>query len=126
MELRWDNGFYTDEQAYFDRRLELQGEIEKLTPVANDDQEQATATLRNLLPHLMRCGSDVEAQNELVRVTAECVCVEEEDVIGITPKPTCHRALGHNVNGPTEFTVDPFQSAGPTAKSRYTSGDDGI
>jgi hypothetical protein len=42
--------------------------------------------------------------------------IDGEDVVAMTLRSNYHFVLGHNVNGPTEFTVDPFV---------YTCGSDG-
>ena len=48
MDKRWDNGFFTDEQEYVEQRLKLQMELEKLTPVPNDELERAADILEIL------------------------------------------------------------------------------
>ena len=124
MDMRWDNGFFVDEQEYFEHRLKLQSELEKLMPVADDDLQQSAELLRNFSERLSECGDDIEAQHELVKLVVERVYVEEKNVVAMTLKSNYHLVLGHNVNGPTEYTVDPFIA--PTLdRQGYTSGDDG-
>ena len=47
----------------------------------------------------------------------ERVYIDGEAAMTMTLRSNYHLVLGHNVNGPTEFTVDPFV---------YTCGSDGI
>ncbi len=47
MDVRWDNGFISSEQEYMKLRIELQHELEQLTPVADDELEQTANILEN-------------------------------------------------------------------------------
>lgn len=122
MDMRWDHGFITDEQKYLRQRLELQQELEKLTPVSNDELERAADLVDNFESYWEQCGDDTEAQSELVKKIVERVYVDGDDIVAITLRSNCHLVLGHNVNEPTEYTVDPFISENKFAQS----GSDGI
>jgi site-specific DNA recombinase len=41
MDTRWDLGFFASEEEYFEQRLKLQHEVERLTPVSDDELAQA-------------------------------------------------------------------------------------
>ncbi len=44
MDVRWDNGFVTDQEEFMKQRLQLQLEIEQLTPVPDEDFKLAVDT----------------------------------------------------------------------------------
>lgn len=117
MDTRWDHGFITDEQEYLRQRLELQQQLEQLTPVDKNDLERAVDLLDNFSAYWEKCGDDIEAQSELISQLVERVYVEDKTVVAMTLRSNCHLVLGHKVNEPTEYTVDPFL---------YQSGSDGI
>lgn len=114
---RWDHGFFTDENEYLQKRIALQQELEKLTPVENSDLERAADLLDNFSDYFKKCGDDVDAQSALVNQIVERVYVQDRNVVAVTLKSNCHLVLGHNTNGPTEYSADPFL---------YQSGDDEI
>ena len=58
MDLRWDNGFITNENEYLEQRLKLQMELEQLTPIPEDDLEQAADLLQNFKSHWERLEGD--------------------------------------------------------------------
>jgi site-specific DNA recombinase len=116
MDFRWDHGFITDEREYMDKRVQLQQELEQLTPVADDDLQRAVDMLENFKEHWEAREGDPEAQHELVRLIVERVYVRDDQVVAMTLRSNYHLVLGHNVNGPTEMSVDPFV---------YTHGSDG-
>ena len=67
----------------------------------------------------------------LVKQIVERVYVQDEQVVAMTLHSNCHLVLGHNVNEPTEYTVDPFLQetsvfGDHSDSERYTCGDDGI
>ena len=131
MDTRWDHGFITDEQKFLEQRIKLQQELEQLTPVDNNDLDRAVDLLTNFTSHWEACGDDIEAQSALVKQIVERVYVQDEQVVAMTLHSNCHLVLGHNVNGPTEYTVDPFLQEGGNPgnhsdSERYTCGDDGI
>jgi hypothetical protein len=121
MDVRWDHGFISDEHAYLEQRLQLQQELEQLTPVDNDDLERAVDLLDNFSVYWDDCKGDVELQHQLLTKIVERVYVEDDRIVAVTLKSSCHLVLGHKLNEPTEYTVDPFQSDEFFA----TSGDDG-
>ena len=130
MDTRWDHGFITDEQKFLEQRIKLQQELEQLTPVDNNDLDRAVDLLTNFTSHWEACGDDIEAQSALVKQIVERVYVQDEQVVAMTLHSNCHLVLGHNVNGPTEYTVDPFLQEGGNPgnhsdSERYTCGDDG-
>ncbi len=68
----------------------------------------------------------VEAQSALIKQVVERVYVEDDQVVAMTLQSNCHLVLGHNVNEPTAYTVDPFITGTQSESSVYTCGDDGI
>jgi hypothetical protein len=121
MDVRWDHGFISDEHAYLEQRPQLQQELEQLTPVDDDDLERAVDLLDNFSVYWDDCKGDVELQNRLLTKIVERVYVEDDRIVAVTLKSSCHLVLGHKLNEPTEYTVDAFQSDEFFA----TSGDDG-
>lgn len=118
---RWDHGFITDEQEYLRQRIELQQELERLTPVENNDLERAVDLLDNFPKYWDGCGEELEAQSEPVGRIVERIYVEDGKVVAMTLRSNCHLVLGHKINGPTEYTVDPF-----VENQIYQCGSDGI
>jgi DNA invertase Pin-like site-specific DNA recombinase len=128
MDQRWDLGFITDEQVYIQQRMKLQQELERLTPVDSNDLERAADLLNNFPAHWAKCGDDVEVQHDFIKQIVERVYVQGNEVFAMTLRSNCHLVLGHSVNGPTEYTVDPFIQSCDSVPStgRYTSGPDEI
>ncbi len=116
MDARWDHGFITNEQEYIENRIKLQLELEQLTPVNDDDLAQAADLLDNFPSHWERLKDDAEGRQELIKLIVERVYVNDKQIVAMTLRSNYHLVLGHKVNGPTEFTVDPFL---------YRSGSDG-
>jgi site-specific DNA recombinase len=108
MDSRWDLGFITDEQEYLRQRLELQQELERLTPVDTNDLEKAADLLDNFPDHWRQCEHNVEAQAALIGQIIERVYVHGEEVVAMTLHSNCHLVLAHKTNEPTAYTVDPF------------------
>jgi len=126
MDQRWDLGFFSDEQEYLQQRIKLQQELEQLTPIDNNELERAADMLANFTTFWQKCGKDVEAQHKLIKQIVERVYVEGDKVVAMTLKSNCHLVLGHKINEPTEYSVDPFMCRKDcTAPERYTCGDDG-
>ncbi len=119
------HGFITDEYEFLEQRLKLQQEMEQLTPVDNNDLERAADLLKNFATHWEACGDDIEVQSTLLKQVVERVYVEGDQVVAMTLQSNCHLVLSHNVNEPTEYTVDPFITGTQSEPSVYTSGDDG-
>jgi hypothetical protein len=117
MDQRWDHGFFTNEEEYIEQRLKLQQELEQLTPIPDDDLEQAANLLENFGTHWERLEVDPRAQRDLVKlIVLQRVYIDGHTVRAMTLSSDYHLVLGNNANGPTEFSVDPFV---------YTSGSDG-
>ena len=96
MDFRWDHGFITDQDDFMSKRLQLQQELEKLTPVPQDDLERAADLLANFREHWEACGSDTEAQHRLIKLIVERVYVQGEAVVAMTLCADYHIVLGHN------------------------------
>ena len=108
--------------------MKLQQELERLTPVDSNDLERAADLLNNFPAHWAKCGDDVEAQHDFIKQIVERVYVQGDKVFAMTLKSNCHLVLGHNVNGPTEYSADPFiQNFDSVPSSEpYTCGPDEI
>jgi hypothetical protein len=108
MDMRWDNGFISSEQEYMKKRIELQHELEQLTPVGDDELEKTADLLENFAEHWERLDGDEEGRHELVKLIVDRVYVEDETVVAITLKSNYHLVLGHNAKEPTSHEVDPY------------------
>ncbi len=117
MDMRWDNGFITNEKEFIEQRLQLQQELEKLTPVPDDELKRAAQMLKEFPAHWERLEGQPEDQHALIKMIVKRVYIEDERVVGMTLRSNYHLVLGHNAKGPTEYTVDPFLS---------TYGSDGV
>ncbi len=116
MDMRWDNGFFTNEKEYFEQRIKLQLELEQLSPIPEDDLVHAADLLENFGSHWERLEGDEDGRHELVKLIVERVYVNDDRIVAMTLRSNYHLVLGHNTNGPTEMTVDPIW---------YSSGSDG-
>jgi hypothetical protein len=121
VDTRWDFGFFASEEEYFEQRLKLQHEVERLTPVSDDELAEAADLLENFAKHWDQCLGDTDAQHELVKLIMERVYVCNEEVVAMTLKSNCHVILGHKMSGPTESSIDPL-----SASTSFLGGDDGI
>ena len=117
MDRRWDHGFVSSEEEYIAQRLELQQELEQLTPIPDDDLERAADLLDQFSTHWENLKEDPESQRELMKLIVDRVHIDGEAVVAMTLRSNYQLVLGHKVNGPTEATVDPLV---------YMSGSDGI
>ena len=108
MDMRWDNGFIPDEQEYMKKRIELQHELEQLTPVADDELEKTANILENFADHWQRLKGDEDGRHELVKLIIDRVYVEDETVVAMTLKSNYHLVIGHNAKEPTSHEVDPY------------------
>jgi len=115
MDVRWDNGFIHNEQEFIEQRLKLQMEIEQLTPVSDQDFQNAVDTLREFPKHWKRLEGKEEAQHDLIKLIVERVYVKDDTVTAVTLRSNYHLVLGHDVKEPTEVPVG----------SVYTCGSDG-
>lgn len=116
MDMRWDNGFFTSEQEYLEKRLKLQMELEQLTPVADDELERAADLLSDFVTHWERLAGDEEGRHELIKLIVERAYVRDDKLVAMTLRSNYHLVLGHNTNGPTYHEVDPLW---------FSSGSDG-
>ena len=116
MDVRWDNGFIADEQEFLEQRLKLQYQLEQLTPVPQEDLEDAANMLGAFDNQLATLNGDLEGQGKLIGNIVERIYVQDKSIAAMTLKSNCHLVLGHNVKEPTSVEIDPF----------YTSGNDGI
>ena len=107
MDFRWDNGFITDKADYLEKRLQLQQQLEQLSPV-QDELETAADLLANFSKYWDECKGDVERQHELVKLIVDRVYVEDDVVVALTLKADYHVVLGHKTNEPTFMEVDPM------------------
>ena len=117
MDMRWDNGFFTSEQEYLEKRVKLQVELEQLTPVADDDLERAANLLKEFSTHWERLEGDEDGRHELIKLIVERAYVRDSKLVAMTLRSNYHLVLGHNTNGPTYHKVDPLW---------FSSGSDGI
>ena len=117
MDTRWDRGFFTSEDDYVQQRIRLQMELEQLTPVPDNELQQAVDMLENFTAHWERLEGDDESRHDLVKLIVHRVYVVDEKVVAMTLHSNYHLVLNHKTNRPTEFTVDPIG---------YTYGSDGV
>ena len=116
MDTRWDNGFVTNEQEYVDQRLQLQLDLEQLTPVPDDELQRAADILKDFSSHWERLDGDEESRHELIKLIVERAYVRDKQLIALTLRSNYHLVLGHKTNGPTYHEVDPIW---------FSSGSDG-
>jgi hypothetical protein len=72
--------------------------------------------LENFGDYWNNLKGDPNGRHELVKLIVERAYMDEDKVVKMTLKSNYHLVLGHNANGPTEYTVDP---------SLYACGSDG-
>ncbi len=94
----------------------MQQELEKLTPIPDDELETPADMLANFGEYWTACEGNTEKEHELVKLIVERVYVQDEQVVAMTLKANYHFVLGENAKGPTAVSVDP---------SVYTCGSDG-
>ena len=104
MDARWNHGFFTSEEEYLQNRLELQQELEKLTPVPDDDLERAADLLDHFTDHWENLKCNPEDQHELVNLIVEHAYINEDQIVAM--KSNYHLVSGHKLNEPTEYMVD--------------------
>ena len=119
MDMRWDNGFITDEDEYVRLRLALQQEMEQLTPVPDDDLQQAADLLRRFPQEWKALEGDDEARHRLVELIVERIYAKDDEVVAMTLRSNFHLVLGHKMNEPTDFSI------GSSPGGVYTCGPDG-
>jgi hypothetical protein len=91
-------------------------ELEQLTPVPDNELQQAADMLENFQKHWDRLEGDDESRHDLVKLIVDRVYVLDDKVVAMTLNSNYHLVLNHKTNGPTEFSVDPLG---------YTYGSDG-
>ncbi|MCB0202677.1 MAG: recombinase family protein, partial [Anaerolineae bacterium] len=119
MDMRWDNGFISDEDEYIRLRLALQQEMEQLTPVPDDDLQQAADLLKDFPRHWRATEGDEEARHRLVELIVERVYAKDDQVVAMTLRSNFHLVLGHKMNEPTDFSI------GSSSCGEYLGGPDG-
>ncbi len=87
MDFRWDQGFITEREVYIEQRLQLQQELEQLTPIPNDALEQATDMLDNFADHWKMIVGSRDEQEHLIKLIFERVGVMDNKIMSITMKP---------------------------------------
>ncbi|MCA9947820.1 MAG: hypothetical protein KC449_30270, partial [Anaerolineales bacterium] len=90
----------------------LQMEMEQLTPVPDDELEQAADMLENFKAHWDRLEGDEESRHELVSLIVERAYVQDEKIAALTLRSNYHLVLNHKANGPTYYEVDPLYAHG--------------
>ena len=120
MDMRWDNGFITDEDEYVRQRLVLQQEMEQLTPVPDDDLQQAADLLKDFPKKWQATKGDDEARHQLVSMIVERVYAKDDEVVAMTLRSNFHLVLGHKMNEPTDFSIGSSQGG-----AAYPGGPDG-
>ena len=108
MDARWDHGFIASEDEYIQQRIRLQIELEQLTPINNNELEQAADLMSNFDKHWERLVGNDEAQHDLVKLIVDRVYIQDKSVVAMTLHSNYHLVLNHKTNGPTEFTADPL------------------
>jgi hypothetical protein len=105
MDFRWDHGFIADQDAYLEERIKLQQELEKLSPIPDDDLDVAADLLENFGEHWEETGGDRKEQMRLMQLIVSRVWVRDKDVVAMSLRPNYHIALGLQSNKPTEISV---------------------
>jgi hypothetical protein len=105
MDFRWDHGFIADQDAYLEERIKLQQELEKLSPIPDDDLDVAADLLENFGEHWEETGGDRKEQMRLIQLIVSRVWVRDKDVVAMSLRPNYHIALGLQSNKPTEISV---------------------
>lgn len=105
MDFRWDNGFITDKNAYLEERVKLQHELERLTPIPDDELEIAADVLENFTAHWEMAHGDLKAQEELIKLIVARVWVRGDRVVGMSLRPNYHVTVGLDSTKPTELSV---------------------
>ena len=91
-------------------------ELEQLTPIPDNELQQAADMLENFSVHWERLEGNDESRHDLVKLIVHRVYVLDENVVAMTLHSNYHLVLNHKTNGPTEFSIDPLG---------YTYGSDG-
>ena len=105
MDFRWDQGFITDKEAYLEERVKLQQELEKFTPIPDDELEVAADMIKNFSIHWNALNEDRKAQQQLIQMIVSRVWVRDEKVVALSLRPNYHITLGLESEKPTEISV---------------------
>ena len=76
MDFRWDQGFITDKDAYLEGRVNLQQELEQLTPIPDDELEVAADMIANFRTYWINLSGDRKAQQEIIQMIVARVWVQ--------------------------------------------------
>ncbi len=87
MDFRWDHGFIMDKDTYLEQRVQLQQELEDLSPVQQDELEIATDILENFSAHWEAIGQDRSQQERLLKLIVKRVWVRDDQISGILLQP---------------------------------------
>lgn len=105
MDFRWDQGFIADKDVYLEERVKLQQELERLTPIPDDELEVAADVLNNFTAHWEAAKEDMKAQEELIRLIVARIWVRGDKVVGMSLRPNYHLTVGLDSTKPTEIAV---------------------
>ena len=97
--------FITDKEAYLEERVKLQQELEKLTPIPDDELEVAADVIENFTAHWEAAKGDMKAQQDLIQLIVARVWVQGERVVGMSLRPNYHITVGLDNTKPTEIPV---------------------
>ncbi len=106
MDFRWDNGFIGNQDEYLEKRVQLQQQLERLTPIPDDELERSADLLENFSEHWRATKGNRKKQRELIHLIVSRVWVRGDRVVAISLRPNCHIALGLESEKSTEFEVD--------------------
>lgn len=87
MDFRWDHGFIMDKDTYLEQRVQLQQELEDLSPMQQDELEIATDILENFSAHWEAIGQDRSQQERLLKLIVKRVWVRDDQISGILLQP---------------------------------------
>ncbi len=87
-------------------KLELQQELEQLTPIPDDELERAANLIENFEEQWKKREGDRKAQQELMQMIVARVWVRGDDVAMISLRPNFHITVGLKSEKSTELQVD--------------------
>ena len=116
------DGFIGSEDEYVQQRIRLQMELEQLTPITDNELDQAADLLANFKQHWDRLAGNDEARHDLVKLIVDRVYVQDKSLVAMTLHSNYHLVLNHKTNGPTEFSVDPLVFTHGSDGGRHRSG----
>lgn len=71
---------------YLEKRVQLQQELETLTPIPEDDLERAADMLENFGKYWNACKGNAEEQHRLLKLIVERIYVKDNQVAALTLK----------------------------------------